>query len=200
MPKAKRPKLPTNTKHIAGTKRGSTGQPNPVKKKPSTNDDCVITNTVGVDRTEYPNFRYYQVNETWQLQTCERLGLTYTKKFACQCGSPDTVLTCPDLRSLKRIDGDGNCLFWAISYIVIGSERQHLLLRNVLIGYMLSIPHLLIGHRPDGFRNCIDTLTTTDHLSVDQYIQSTSMDRDGTWGSAIEIACLSHVTRTCLCV
>ena len=58
---------------------------------------------------------------------------------------------------------------------------------------MLSIPHLLIGRGPDGHRNYIDTLTTTSHLNIDQYIQSTSMDCDGTWGSAIEIACLSHM-------
>ena len=110
---------------------------------------------------EYPNFRYYQVNETWQLQTRERLGLTYTNKFACQCGCSDTILTRPDLRTLKRIAGDGNCLFRAITYIVTGSEQQHFILRSLLIGYMLSIPHLLIGHGPDGHRNYIDTLTTT---------------------------------------
>ena len=58
---------------------------------------------------------------------------------------------------------------------------------------MLSIPHLLIGHGPDGHRNYADALRTTDHSSVEEYIQQTAMDRDGTWGSAIEIATLSHM-------
>lgn len=58
---------------------------------------------------------------------------------------------------------------------------------------MLSIPHLLIGHAPDGRRNYLDALTTTDHSNIEQYIQFTAMDCDGTWGSAIEIACLSHM-------
>ena len=58
---------------------------------------------------------------------------------------------------------------------------------------MLSISHLLIGQGPDGQRNYIDMLTSTEHLTIAEYLQSTAMDRDGTWGSAIEIACLSHM-------
>lgn len=69
-------------------------------KKKATND-CVIENTVGVGRVEYPNVHYFQVNENWQLETCERLGLTYVDKFACQCGSSDTILKRPHLRTLK---------------------------------------------------------------------------------------------------
>ena len=107
--------------------------------------------------------------------------------------SPDTILTRPDLRTLKQIAGDGNCLFRAISFIITGSEQQHSRLRDILVGYMLSIPHLLIGQGPDGQRNYIDMLTSTEHLTIAEYLQSTAIDRDGTWGSAIEIACLSHM-------
>ena len=78
-PKPKKPKLATQSKHVAGTKRVRKSSTETVKKKAS--DDCVITNTVGVGRIEYPNFRYYQVNENWQLQTCERLGLNLHTKI-----------------------------------------------------------------------------------------------------------------------
>ena len=111
----------------------------------------------------------------------------------CQTGSIDNILMRPDLRTLKKISGDGNCLFRAICYIVTGSEEQHFILRNILINYMLSIPHLLIGHGTDGRRNYADVLRMTDHSSVEQYINMTAMDRDGTWGSAIEIAAFSHM-------
>ena len=60
---------------------------------------------------------------------------------------------------------------------------------------MLSIPHLLIGQGPDSRTNYVDTLTTAHHSIITRYIQSTSMDCDGTWGSAIEIACLSHLVQ-----
>jgi len=133
-------------------------------------DDCLLTRAVGVSRKEYSNFQYYPVDENWQLQTCERLRLRFTQGFVCQTGSPDTILTCPDLRTLKQINGDGNCLFRAISYTIAGSEEQHFALRNALISYMLSIPHLLIGHGPDGHRNYADALSTTNHSSVEEYI------------------------------
>jgi len=97
------------------------------------------------------------------------------------------------LRTLKRIAGDGNCLFRAISYIITGSEQQHSRLHDTLVGYMLSISHLLVGLGPDGQRNYVDTLTSTNHMHIMHYLQSTAMHRNGTWGSAIEIACLSHM-------
>ena len=58
---------------------------------------------------------------------------------------------------------------------------------------MLSVPHLLIGHGADGRRNYADALTVTDHSSIQQYINETTMDHDGTWGSAVEIASFSHM-------
>ena len=185
IPKAKKTKLSMNVERIAGKKREKKKvekESAKVVKKKAT-DDCIITNTVGVGRTEYPNFRYYQVNENWQLQTCGRLGLTFSQKFACQCGGPDTVLTRPDLRTLFR----------AISYIITDSEQHHSRLPDTLVGYMLSISHLLVGLGPDGQRNYVDTLTSTNHMHITHYLQSTAMDRNGTWGSAIEIACLSHM-------
>ena len=58
---------------------------------------------------------------------------------------------------------------------------------------MLSIPHLLIGHGPDSQRNYVDVLSTTNYSSIEEYIQQTIMNCDGTWGSAIEIVSLSHM-------
>ena len=84
IPKAKKTKLSMNVERIAGKKREKKKvekESAKVVKKKAT-DDCIITNAVGVGRTEYPNFRYYQVNENWQLQTCGRLGLTFSQKFA----------------------------------------------------------------------------------------------------------------------
>ena len=37
---------------------------------------------------------------------------------------------------------------------------------------------------------------SSNHTSVQNYIQSTRMDRDGTWGSEVEIFTLSHMLGT----
>ena len=78
----------------------------------------------------------------WQRQACEFLGIHFVRPFQCQDGGPHVVLTKPDLRSLRSIGGDGNCLFRALCYIISGSQDQH----------MLTIPDLLSGTGPDGNR------------------------------------------------
>ena len=124
---AKRPacfKCITGKKHSKSVTNKASTKP----KKSMTSNDCKLTNAVGVGVTSYPNFRYYQIDECWQLQTCTRLGLQFVKKFICSVGSVATVLTPPNLRGLKQISGDGNCLFRAISFIITGSEEQHFIL------------------------------------------------------------------------
>ena len=63
------------------------------------------------------------------------LGLEFHAVSNCahSRGGPDTILTRPDCRSLKRIVGDGNCLFQSLCYIIAGSEQQHFALRTAII-------------------------------------------------------------------
>ena len=41
------------------------------------------------------------------------VGLRFIRPFHCAPGEPDVILTRPNIASLKRIGGDGNCLFRA---------------------------------------------------------------------------------------
>ena len=50
-----------------------------------------------------------------------------------------------DITTLCNMYGDGNCLFRAFSYIITGSENQHLEVCDALLSYMLSIENLLVG-------------------------------------------------------
>ena len=52
---------------------------------------------------------------------------------------------------------------------------------------MLSVSNLLIGYGPDGRANYANSMQC--HSSIEEYIRVTKMDRDGTWGSGIEVAC-----------
>ena len=54
---------------------------------------------------------------------------------------------------------------------------------------MISVPHLLVGRGIDGHRNYADALRTTDHSSIEEYIQQTFMDIDGTWGTLKSLPC-----------
>ena len=74
--------------------------------------------------TEWPMFRYNPVNDTWQCETCTRMGLTYRHANWFVAGGPDEILTRPH-RS-RNVVGDDNCLFRAFAKIITGSELDHL--------------------------------------------------------------------------
>ena len=162
-------------------------------KKPKLNNECMIIDTVNVigpNRTVWPEYRYYQTDETWQQQACTRLGIRFVCSTGFQPGGPDIVLTRPDLRSLRNVGADGNCYFRALSYIITGSETQHMEIREGILSYMLTIQHLLIGRDSTGHANF---LVPFNVRSVQQYIDNSGMARNGTWGTDVEMLCFSHM-------
>ena len=172
-------------------RKGKTG--NQPLKKPKLNDDCMIIDTVNVigpNRSVWPEYCYYQTDETWQQQACTRLGIRFVYSTGFQPGGPDTVLTRPDLRSLRNVGADGNCYFRALSYIITGSETQHMEIREGILSYMLTIQHLLIGRDSSGHANF---LVPFNVRSVQQYIDNSGMARNSTWGTDVEILCFSHM-------
>lgn len=166
------------------------------KKRVQINKDCVIISTEGLhrpDRTEWPEYRYHQVDETWQRNACNRMGLQFREVFQCQRGGTNVILTRPNSATLHNVGGDGNCLFRSLSYVITGSEQQHLEVRTALVSYMLSIESFLVGYGDDGNYNYLQPF---GHTTVQSYIDSTGMNRAGTWGSELEMMCLSHMLNT----
>ena len=72
----------------------------------------------------------------WQRSTCQAMGLKFVKPNGVSPGSGDTPLTQPDMRSIKKILGDGNCMFRALSRIVTGSQDQHSVIRAKMVQHM----------------------------------------------------------------
>ena len=87
-------------------KATSTVLKRPAKKaKVSVADDdaCLITDVENAHQhTEWMDLRYCPVNEEWQRDICETLGLQFRRVFQHQDGGPDTILTRPDCRTLKK--------------------------------------------------------------------------------------------------
>ena len=97
------------------------------------------------------------------------------------------ILTRPDMRSLRSIGGDSNCLFRALCYIISGSGAQHGQLRRAIVAHMRIIPFLVSGIGPDGNRNYLVTYNDGYH-SVDDYLARSDMAENGIWGGDFEIA------------
>ena len=130
----------------------------------------------------YQSGIFNPLGEETQRRLCRQLGLRFIKSNGCTGGGTDVPLRAP--RSMHRIQGDGNCLFRAFSYEITGSERQHLFLRRAIIHYMRTTDEcmrLLAGH-------------IVDDVTLDDYIQRTRIDEEGTWGSQTEMYVLAHMT------
>ena len=99
--------MPMTYKKVKSNKSTTRGASTKAKK------DCEVVHVhrPTVSRTEWPEYRYYPIDEEWQRQTCRTLGLQFVQQFLRQNGGPDVILTKPDLRSIRKIGKDGNCLF-----------------------------------------------------------------------------------------
>ena len=102
------------------------------------------------------------------------MGLQFHAKTRIRVGGPNISLTRPDMRTVKRIEGDGNCLFRAFSYLITGSESQHMAVRLAILNHMINIAHLILDHHVLGYS------------SIQDYIADKNMDQDSAWGTDIE--------------
>ena len=146
-------------------------------------------------RTEWRDYRYFPIDETWQREACRLLNLRFVQPFSRESGGADVILTLPDTSCLRRIRGDGNCLFRAMSFIITGSECQHFEIRSSIIAHMFNIPELLTGHGADGHRNYL-TYYHGGYHSVEDYLTRTCMATEGTWGTDFEMCLLAHLLDT----
>ena len=112
------------------------------------------------------------------------MGLQFHITNRVRPGGPDVALTSPDPRTVKHIAGDGNCLFRSFSYIITGSDDQHMTVRAAILNHMVSIAHFLLDQRVFGFS------------SVQEHIQATNMDREAAWGTDVEILTRAHLLQT----
>ena len=69
------------------------------------------------------------------------MGLQFHGKNRVRPGGPNVSLTPPDMRTIKRIMGDSNCLFRSLAYIITGSEDQHMAIRTAILEHMIDIAH-----------------------------------------------------------
>ena len=90
------------------------------------------------------SFKFHSVNEQWQRDACVLLGLNFEGSNAMEKGGVCTPLSCP--QKFKPIQGDGNCMFRALSYVITGSEKYHLQVRANILEHMESIASLILGY------------------------------------------------------
>ena len=130
-------------------------------------------------------YHFNPVDQEWQVNACSTLGISFVRSNRVRPGGPRVPLKAPEPRTIRRIKGDGNCLFRSLAYIITGSEDQHLAVRQSIVRHMSNIAHLLLGtHIPNRYS------------SVEEYVRDTEMDQDSTWGTDVEMFTLAHLLNT----
>ena len=127
-------------------------------------------------------YKFHSVDELWQHNIFDFImGLRFRRANKVTRGCPNVPLGHPDPRAIKPIAGDSNCFFPSISYIITGSELQHMDVRRVVLDQMKFIDYHSAGY-----------------TSAEQYNQVTRMDKFGTWGTDTEMVTLAHMLQTCI--
>ena len=90
-------------------------------------------------------YKFHSVDEQWQRNMCEFMGLRFCRPNRVSRGGPGVPLGPPDPRSAKSIGGDSKCFFCSISYIITGSDLQHIDVCKVIVDHMK-----FIGYYPAG--------------------------------------------------
>ena len=98
--------------------------------------------------------------------------------FQRESGGSDQILTLSNTSTLRQIQGDGNCLFRAMSFIITGSQSQHFEIRSAIMAHLITIPHLVTGIGSDGHHNYL-TYYNGGFTNVDDYLIHTGMATNG---------------------
>ena len=170
-------------------------------KMDGTDSELAITGVY----TDNSHFKYNPVDVEWQLRVCRLLGLGFCGPNRITPGSPNAPLANPV--GFKNIRGDGNCMFRSLSFIITGSEDQHMHVRRAIIRHMRDIGNILWESQISPLLNNLRSIgevsvgnnqsPNADHMAgINQYIAATRMDHDKTWGSEVEIMVLAHLLDT----
>ena len=132
-------------------------------------------------------YKYNPVDCEWQINACSRLGIAFVGPNSVRPGGPRVPLKTPEARTIRRIVGDGNCLFRSLSYVITGSEEQHRAIRQRIVEHMFDISHFLLGIH-----------IASQFSSVAEYIRATEMHRPTTFGTEVEIFTMAHLLKTAI--
>ena len=149
---------------------------------PKKDDDVIFTheeppNPDNVGRRQR-DYVYYPGNEEFQRRWCEILNLKFVAAARILPGSPTTPLSDERVpNSTLDVPGDGNCLFYALSY---RSISQHYELRKAILSNMPNFEEELFD----------STLSKTRYSSIHDYINKSKMYRNYVWATETEIITL----------
>ena len=87
------------------------------------------------------------------------MGLRYVCANNISASGPVVPLRRPNLTTLKNTRGDGNCMFRALSYLITGTQAQHLGVRAAIVRHLLQHDDLFMCSAQVGVNSNYNSLS-----------------------------------------
>ena len=91
---------------------------------------------------------------------------------------------------VHTVDADGNCFFRSISYLLLGSEAKHDVVRNAACNYIIQ---------PENWYK-LKVYIDGDMTSGEEYVRNSEMHVWGKWATHVELFALAQLTSKDVCV
>ena len=97
---------------------------------------------------------------------------------------------CTDNFNVHTVDGDGNCFFRSISYLLLGSEAKHDVVRNAVCNYIIQ---------PENWYK-LKSYIDGDITNSEEYVRKSEMHGWGKWATHVELFAFAQLTGKDVCV
>ncbi|XP_022172073.1 uncharacterized protein LOC111034936 [Myzus persicae] len=142
-------------------------------------DDVVCTSLSVVDKRRRV---FNPIAKPWKILKCAQLKLNLTKVLTFK--GRGKFLSEP--AATKKIKGDGNCLYRALSYWITGIEDNHMEIRKRIAEVVKTN------------KNIHNYIGGDDDISI--YLEKNKIDNDGVWGTDVEIFAAAQLLKTSIYV
>ncbi|XP_063428146.1 uncharacterized protein LOC134711474 [Mytilus trossulus] len=122
---------------------------------------------------------FYPITEVWKNEKAEQFKIKVIKSFKFGHMKNFYDRTAP--KETISVQGDGNCFFRAISMCIIGSEHEHIRVRELITKH--------VGENPELYRTFL-----LSRGGMNQYL--TSMRRPREWATDVEILAAATLLKT----
>ncbi|XP_076098963.1 uncharacterized protein LOC143068633 [Mytilus galloprovincialis] len=143
------------------------------------NNDDYYTSKKKIDDDRGSLRTFYPITEVWKNEKAEQFKIKVIKSFKFGHMKNFYDRTAP--KETISVQGDGNCFFRAISMCIIGSEHEHIRVRELITKH--------VGENPELYRTFL-----LSRGGMNQYL--TSMRRPREWATDVEILAAATLLKT----
>ncbi len=125
-------------------------------------------------------FTFRPVESNWQKEKCAALNVCLDHVNRYDFVNKELNAPC----KFTAVQGDGNCFFRSIAYVLTGTEENHGFMRALIVSHMRLI------------KDKIEAFCLGRERTLDAYFRQSQMEQNTQWATEVEIFATSHLLAT----